>query len=329
MNRYSPATRGASFVRCAVALAIVASAVSAPNAAWAGTKAQLKASALSEQGTKFYLGGQFGAAEALFREAYKLDPVPGYRYSAARAAHKGGKLKVALADYNHVIDKYPESGMVVKAKFHREAVQKALAARGPAKPTAPVAVAKPEPVATPEPAKPAPVAKLAPAKPAPVAKPAPAKPAPAKPAPVVKPAPVTNPDAPAKAAAASKPTSIVKPAATPTPVVTYAALGVGVIGLATAGVFAASWKSGKDAYDAKYDDKEGVYIGEHDALQKEVEAFNNDLIVAYIAGGVGAVAAGFGVYKLLTAGEPGSNDSSETTMTLIPQRNGASLLVRF
>ena len=62
-----------------------------------------KAAGLAEQAMKFHFTGKPGLASALYWQAYKLDPQPGYLYSAGRAAQKAGKLTEAAATYAEVL----------------------------------------------------------------------------------------------------------------------------------------------------------------------------------------------------------------------------------
>ena len=257
------------------------------------------AAVISEQATKLHFAGQYGGAEALFREAYRLDPVPGYLYSAARAAHKGGKYEVAIATYEQLITQSPGTQFAMKAQLHRDKLKATLAADAAAKaPPAKASTAKlPEPVA---------------ANPAP--SPAPPKPAPVVAAPTPAPQPAATPAPSAAVARQAAPNSGRSTA--------FVALGAGGLSLIAAGTFAALWAGEKSDYDA-LKQPNGTIVGTKTDLDSRVESMNNKLLVAYITGGVGLAAAGFGAYLLATRTGEGA------TVSIVPQTNGAILVARF
>ncbi len=128
-----------------------------------------KASVLAEQAMKFHFGGQPALAIALYRQAYKLDPQPGYLYSAGRAAQKAGQLDTAKADFEAVVAKVPaDSPFAIKARARLAEIAAEKAKAKPPEPEKPApAVVKPAPkpvVTTPPPAAPAPPAPAAPAR---------------------------------------------------------------------------------------------------------------------------------------------------------------------
>jgi len=111
------------------ALAVAAALLFCCQTGFANVSAanKMKASVISEQATKLYLGGQHEAAEKLFLEAYALDPALGYLYSAARAAHKGDRLKSAKSIYERVIAANAQGQFGLKAAHHLADVRKRMA----------------------------------------------------------------------------------------------------------------------------------------------------------------------------------------------------------
>jgi hypothetical protein len=89
--------------------------------AQAGTKDEnaTEAHVLAKQGARFFKKGQGRLAAELFKQAFKLDPDPGYLYSAARAEHQQGKLETAIETYEQVIRVAgPSSPFHSKSKKH-------------------------------------------------------------------------------------------------------------------------------------------------------------------------------------------------------------------
>ena len=89
----------------ATALLVAALSLSTVATAYAGASDENAAEAhvLAKQAAKLFRKGRGKLAAELFKQAYGLDPDPGYLYSAARAEHQQGKLETAIETYEKVI----------------------------------------------------------------------------------------------------------------------------------------------------------------------------------------------------------------------------------
>jgi len=267
-----------------------------PPAAAADSNAA-KATVLAEQAMKFHFGGKPALAIALYKQAYKLDPQPGYLYSAARAAHKAGLLDEAHRDYTAVLALVDQkSPFYAKAKQRLDEVIKARAAAAKTKkPEATKPADAPgdkkagDTASKPDPA--------APSAAVPVKKPENEPPA----GPVVVKKPENKgPDG----AVVAKPSPV-----TPAPpswhgTAGFAAVGVGFVAAGGALLLAMGAVNQAERLDGYKDPDTGKYdsskIGREE-LRTEETSHNLKVIGAYGLGIVGVAAIGLGA-KLLLAG---------------------------
>lgn len=96
----------------------------APVAA-ASLEAQREASVLSKQALHFFRHGEPRLAGPIYHRAYKLHPVAGYLYSAARAEEAAGQLQLAARDYGQLMATVP-----ARDPFHQRAAARLAGLRG-------------------------------------------------------------------------------------------------------------------------------------------------------------------------------------------------------
>jgi hypothetical protein len=120
-------------------------------------EAKAQAKALQKEATKYYNVQEYEKAAELYKQAYLLDPNPGYLYASAQSQRLGGDCTKALQSYQAYLRANPPESERAKANANIERCEQELREREAAvnadQISAPVDVPKPPP---PPPAEPPP-----------------------------------------------------------------------------------------------------------------------------------------------------------------------------
>ncbi len=99
--------------------------VSAPPTA----EAKAQAKALQKEATKFYNVQEYEKAAELYKQAYLLDPNPGYLYASAQSQRLGGDCTKALQSYQAYLRANPPESERAKANANIERCEQELRER--------------------------------------------------------------------------------------------------------------------------------------------------------------------------------------------------------